>query len=322
MNCWPSNSVPRPFAAEEFEKLKKQIAGSLQRALENTDFRANQAFAEAVFPKNHPNYTPSVKDFIAALNTARLEEVKSFHASHYGPAQATLVVVGDFEVETLKKEMAEAFKDWQGGKNRPEVPKAPGAEKAREEVVAMPDKPNVSVVLGQASGLRYKDPDALALRVGTAILGRGFTGRLMANVRDREGLTYGIGAGLSGDSLADGDWQITANFAPELLEKGMTSTRRELDKWYQEGVTKDELERVKTALAGTFKVGLATTDGLANALLEAIHRGYDVNWIDQYPERVAALTLEEVNGAIKKHLQPGKMTLIKAGTLEAGDKKS
>ena len=54
----------------------------------------------------------------------------------------------------------------------------------------MNDKSSVSVIMGQATGLRYKDPDALALRVGTAALGRGFTGRLMSTVRDKEGLTY------------------------------------------------------------------------------------------------------------------------------------
>jgi zinc protease len=75
------------------------------------------------------------------------------------------------------------------------------------------------------------------------------------------------------------------------------------------------LERVKSNLIGTFKVGLATTDGLSNALLNAIHRGYDVTWLDEYPKRIAALTLADVNGAIKKHLQPAKMTVIKAGSI-------
>ena len=56
------------------------------------------------------------------------------------------------------------------------------------------DKPSVSVIIGQPTGLRYKDPDALALRVGTAVLGSGFTGRLMGTVRDKEGLTYNISA--------------------------------------------------------------------------------------------------------------------------------
>ena len=303
------------FPEEEFAKLKKQIAGDLQRALESTDYRADQAFAETVFPKEHPNYSPPTKEFLAAVESAELADVKAFHAEYYGPAQATLVAVGDIDVEGLKTEIARAFDGWTGGKPAPEFPKAKGPDDRREQVISMADKPNVTVVIGQPTGLKYRDPDALALRVGTAVLGRGFTGRLMANVRDKEGLTYGISAGLANDSFADGEWRISANFAPQLLEKGMGSTQRELDAWYKEGVTAAELERVKSALIGTFKVGMATTDGLSNALLDSVHRGYDVTWLDEYTRRVAALTLPEVNAAIKKHLQPDKMTVIKAGSV-------
>jgi zinc protease len=179
----------------------------------------------------------------------------------------------------------------------------------------MADKPNVTVLIGESSGIRYNDPDSLALRVATAALGRGFTGRLMANVRDKEGLTYGISAGVANDSFAGGEWQLEANFAPQLLEKGMASTKRELDNWYANGITAAELERVKTNLVGTFKVGLATTDGMSAALLESIHRGLGPSWLDEYPARIAALSLEQVNAAIKKHLQPDKMTVIEAGSV-------
>ena len=154
------------------------------------------------------------------------------------------------------------------------------------------------------------------------MLGRGFTARLMANVRDKEGLTYGISSSLAKDAFADGEWQIEANFAPELLDKGIAATKRELDYWYAKGVTAEELERMKTALIGTFKVSLATTDGLSNALLDTIHRGYEVKWLDEYPQRINALTLEQVNGAIKKHLQPEKMTIIKAGDIPPPTRRS
>ncbi|HMJ06411.1 MAG TPA: pitrilysin family protein [Chthoniobacterales bacterium] len=303
------------FTAEEFAKLKKQMIGELQRALESTDYRASQAFAETVFPVGHPNYTPPTKEFVAAIEAAKLEEVKAFHAAYYGPAQATLVAVGDVDIEALKSDLAKAFAGWTGGQARTDFAKAPAATERREKTIPMADKPNVTVIMGQADGMKYKDEDALALRVATAALGSGFTGRLMANVRDKEGLTYGIGAGISADAFADGAWQIQANFAPELLEKGMASTKRQLEAWAAEGVTPAELERVKSNLIGTFKVGLATTDGLSSALLNAVHRGYDVTWLDEYPKRIAALSLAQVNGAIKKHLQPTKMTVIQAGSM-------
>ena len=80
-------------------------------------------------------------------------------------------------------------------------------------------------------------------------------------------------------------------------------------------MTPAELDRVKSNLIGTFKVSLTTTEGLAQALLFAVQRGYDQTWLDGYPKRVNSLSLTEVNTAIKKHLQPGKMTLIEAGSV-------
>ena len=127
----------------------------------------------------------------------------------------------------------------------------------------------MSVILGQATGLRYRDPDSLPLRVGTAILGHGFTGRLMGTVRDREGLTYNIGAAVTEDSIADGAWDISASFAPSLLDKGLASTRRVLDAWWQDGVTDGELRARKQGLIGSYLVGLSTTGGVATAILTA-----------------------------------------------------
>ncbi|MEP6820906.1 MAG: pitrilysin family protein [Chthoniobacterales bacterium] len=303
------------FAEDEFAKLKKQLLGDLQRAQESTSYRADQAFSEAIFPAGHPNYSPPVKEFMAAIEAADLADVKTFHANYYGPTQSTFVVVGDFDLDELKRDLAQAFAGWTGGKAVSNLPRAESVPKTRSQTIQMADKPNVTVVMGQADHLRYSDQDSLALRVGTAVLGSGFTGRLMANVRDKEGLTYGIGAGMADDAFTDGAWQISANFAPDLLEKGIASTQNQLDVWYKDGVTTAELERVKTNLIGTFKVGLATTDGMASALLNAIHRGYNVNWLDEYPKRVQALTLAEVNAAIKAHLKPQEMTVIKAGTV-------
>ena len=95
-----------------------------------------------------------------------------------------------------------------------------------------------------------------------AIFGSGFTSRLMSTVRDKEGLTYHIGASVADDTFNDGDWRINATFAPSLLDKGLASTQRELLRWSQDGVTAAELEARKNDLVGSFQVGLATTDGI------------------------------------------------------------
>lgn len=305
------------FTSEEFEKVKKQFVGGLQRQLESTDYRAADAFTRAVFPVGHPNRQPAPEDLMAAAQNAKLEDAKAFHAKYYGPAHFTLVVVGDLDVPQLQREIGQSFAGWTGGADIIHPAKATSTDAPKDQTVFMADKTSVTVVLGQATGLQYRDADALPLRVATAILGSGFTGRLMANVRDKEGLTYGIGSAVARDTFTDGDWHITATFGPALLEKGLASTKRQLTAWYEQGVTEDELTKRKGDLVGSFKVGLATTDGMAAALLNAVNRGYDVNWLDQYPKKVEALTTADLNGAIKRHLKPDALYLVKAGTVPA-----
>ena len=305
------------FTAEEFAKVKKQYAGSLKRRLENTDFRATDAFSRAVYPTGHPNRNPAPEALLAAIEAARLEDVMAFHKAVYGPAQMTLVLVGDLDLPTLEVEIGRAFAGWQGGGQllRVATPTPSAAPPPLEVVV--PDKTSVSVVLGQSSGLRYNEPDYQALRVATAILGSGFTGRLMANVRDKEGLTYDVGARLGNDTVNAGDWKITGSFAPALLDKGLASIRRQLTLWYESGATASEIEARKSNLIGSFKVDLATSDGMAGALLATVNRGYELNWLDDFPVKIKALTDEQVNAAIKKYLKPDAMVLVKAGTLPA-----
>lgn len=303
------------FAPEELEKLKKQLAGGIQRSLENTDFRAGDEFSRAIYPAGHPNRSPATAEQLAALTAATVDDLRQFHAQHYGPAHLTLVAAGDLDAAPLQSHLAAAFAGWTGGTPARAVARATPTDAAREQTVFMPGKTSVSLVLGQATGLRYGDPDYFALRTGTAILGSGFTGRLMANVRDKEGLTYGIGATMAKDTFTDGEWRLTATFAPALLDKGIASARRQLDSWFEQGVTADEFTRRQDNLIGSFKVGLATTGGLAQSLLLAVQRGKDPSWLDQYPSVIGDLTVEQVNGAIKKHLRPDQMFLIKAGTV-------
>ncbi len=305
------------FSADEFVKVKKQLAGSLKRRLENTDFRAADTFSRAIYPQAHPNRNPTPEDLQTAIDAARLEDVIAFHKAVYGPAQMTLVLVGDLDLSVVQAALGSSFDGWQGGAQllRVAAPASPVATQPQE--VAMADKTSVSVLLGQSSGLRYSDPDYQALRLATAILGSGFTGRLMANVRDKEGLTYDVGARMGNDTVNSGDWKINASFAPALLEKGLASIRRQLALWYEGGATPAEIAARKSSLIGAFKVDLATTDGMAAALLGAVTRGYDLGWLDEFPGRINGLTDDQVNAAIKKYIKPDTMVLIKAGTLPA-----
>ena len=303
------------FPADEFAKAKKQLAGALKRSLEDTDFRADDAFSRAAFPPGHPNHRVAAEAMLAAIDRVKLDDVKAFHARYYGPSPLTLVVVGDVDVKKVQAQLRKDLSGWSGGVAALEAAKVASLDTARTETINMADKTSVSIILGQPSGVRYRDADSIALRAGAAILGSGFTGRLMKIVRDEEGLTYGIYAYMDNDTYTDGDWRIGASFAPELLDKGVASTRRELERWWKAGVTQSELDARKSDLIGSYKVSLATTDGLASFLLRTVQRDKPLTWLDDYPKAISALTLEQVNGALRKYLNPDKMVLIEAGML-------
>lgn len=302
------------FQAAELKKLKTQLISETQQTLEDPDTQAGIAFSQAVFPAGHPSRKASVPELLKGFESAKLEDVRAFHREVYGPATVHLVVVGDTDPAKVKTEVEKAFSGWTGGKALATSALAPVV--TTQKVVSMPDKTSVSVVIGQPNGLKADHPDWLALDLANAVLGKSFTSRLMGNVRDREGLTYGIGSKLTGDTFRDGLWLTRATFAPVLLDRGMESTWREIKGWYEKGITADELAYRQSALIGQFTVSLETTDGLSEQLLHAAERGFQISWLDEYPAKLRALTLKQVNAAIKKHLDPAKMSVIKAGTFK------
>jgi zinc protease len=306
--------------AGEFNKAKEQLVGELEASTQDSAGLAAEAFDRAVFPAEHPNRPHTLKEYIAAAKSANLEELRAFQAKYYGPAHMTLVVVGDVSDADTQADIAKAFSGWSGGEDYLRTAKPAAAPAASVITVPLADKPSVTVLLGQSTGLRYGDPDSLALRLGTAILGRGFTGRLMSTVRDKEGLTYNIGAGISEDSIVDGAWEISASFAPALLSKGVESTRREVTSWWKDGVTDQELASHKQGAIGSYFVSLSTTLGLAETILTNAQRGLELTWLDAYPKALKALTRDQVNAAIRTHINPNAMALVEAGSIPAAAK--
>jgi zinc protease len=303
------------FLPAEFAKVKEQYIGMLQNSFHSTEARARETLARALFAAGHPNRRATIEELLAAAKSASLKDLQAFHAKYYGPAHLTMVLVGDVSMDVAAADIGKDFDGWSGGQDFLRTDDAaPVSPPAGPIQVPIAGKTSVSVLLGQRTLLRYRDPDALALRIGTAIAGRGFTGRLTTSVRDKQGLTYDIGAGLAEDSLADGIWVMDASFAPALLERGIGAARNTLQTWWQDGVTDKELAACKQGLIGSYYVGLSTNQGLGHAIVFALQRGYDLTWLDAYPRAVQALTRDQVNAAIRAHLSPGTMVLVEAGT--------
>jgi zinc protease len=154
----------------------------------------------------------------------------------------------------------------------------------------MPEKTSVDLTMGFVIGIDREHSDYLPLSVASYILGGNFSARLMSTVRDEQGLTYGIGSGISGAmNRKDGYWITHGTFAPALVAKGRASALTQIEKWIKEGVTADELEVKKNTLNGSYKVGLATTSGMAATILDILERGKEITYIDDYSEEINAV---------------------------------
>lgn len=303
------------FTQVELDKAKVQLQAQLRDAGESADSRAYEAMMLAVFPASSPNAPVPREQMLKAVESVTIEQVRQFHADYFGPAHMTLVVAGDVDAGKVAELVKRSFAGWTGGVDYLRDSQSDSTAKvSAPQTITMADKATVSVFWGQQTGLRFNDADYLPLSVGVGVLGSGFTGRLMSAVRTREGLTYGISARAIGSDFTPGAFMINTTFAPELLDKGIASTERELQVWWKDGVTEQELAARKKNLVGNYQVRLGSTIGMASALLGAVKRGVGVEWLDQYPLRIEAATVQEVNQAIKRHIDPAKMAQVKAGT--------
>ncbi|CAM3274354.1 M16 family metallopeptidase [Rhodothermus bifroesti] len=309
--------MPR-FEAEAFEKVRLQLEAQLKQALEQTAVRARLALSRRLYSPAHPNYGTDPVEALARLAELTLEDVKAYHATHFGANELILVLVGHLQPETAVPLVEQFFADWTPHAAAPcfaptATPQPPG-----RELIYVPDRQNLDVCLGHALPLRRQDPDYLPLYVGTYILGGNFSARLMTTVRDERGLTYWIHAGLEGlNTLHDGHFQIEITLSRDQLEAGLAATLQEVERFVADGVTEAELAEKKDTLTGLFQTGLSTTSGLASALLVNIERGFGPAYLDRYPEEIRALTRTQVNDAVARYLKPEMLHTVIAGSMQA-----
>ena len=301
--------------ADEIDKAIVRAVAGVRRARESTGARASGALRRRLYPASHPNYVLESEAELALVEAITADDVRAYHAAHVRPDGLTLALVGDVP-GTARPAVADAFGGWEPhGRSATfaahAAPQPPG-----RVAVEMADRRNLDVYLGHAVDLRRDSPDFLAAYAGVFALGGNFSGRLMQTVRDEQGLTYGIGASLGGPSVEhDGHVRVQVTLSQENLARGIAATRAEIEGFVADGVSDDQLRQTQTTLAGLHVVGLATTSGLAARLLVNAERGFPVIYLDEYPDRIQALTSGEVTEAVRRHLRSADLHESVAGTL-------
>jgi zinc protease len=306
------------FPADELEKLKQQLIAVLQEQKSNTGYRARERFTQLIFDETSPFYMPGVEKLIQSINSITVEDVNNFYTKFYGGRSLILSMSGDVRSADVQRQFEEAFGPFTG----PEsvdinvVDPSPQAE-TRREIVLVKEKSSVDILLGSAAPLRRDSEDYYAALLANSALGEStLSSRLGLRVRDQEGLTYGINSRFRAPSLAAGPWYVGVTVNPNNIEKAINSALNVLRDYVQNGVRADELADEKSAAIGSFKVGLATNAGLAQSMWNAEFYRLGMDYMDRYPQIIQAVTVEEVNAAIRKYFRPDQLTVVIAGDIE------
>jgi zinc protease len=301
------------FSEGEFTKLKAQLIAGAKSRQDDPRTKAAVAYSAQLFPVGDYRRWMDSAEEIAGLQAVTLADVKAFHRMYYTPQRSAFVVTGDVTPATVKTMLGKAFGDWQGrDPGRLDVAKLPQRPAARE-VVAMPDKSNVVLCVGNVCPLTTQSPDYAAVTVMNRILGGDtLTARLGRQIRDVEGLTYGIYSAVQASAFP-GFYQVNLNVNPANVDAALASVDRELRQFVAKGVSDDELDAAKQAITGLLPVRLATNGGVAGALTSLVDQDLPADWYQRYPTAVMGVTKADVARVAKEMIDPDKLVTVIVG---------
>lgn len=305
------------FPEAEFEIIREQRIAALEEASTDPQAISQLELARIMEPRpeGHPDYTETTEEAVAALRTVTLEEARSFYESFWGPQNGNIVLVGDFDPEEARAVIEESFGDWESPHPFERIATPFFDPEAQNIEIETPDKANAILWARQNLELRDTDPDYAALLMAGEMIGGGIlNSRLSNRIRDQDGLSYAVQAVLSGHPVDPaGQFIAVAIFAPENVDRVETAMIEELEKVLADGFTEEEFQSARQGWLESRQLSRAQDGGLAGAISQNLYFGRTFEFDQATEDRVRALTLDEVNQAIRDRLDLTKLTIVKAG---------
>ena len=311
------------FPQAEFDQLKREILTGLQSKLDDPGERSRDALLShfSTYAAGDPRRHIPLAERIEAVKNTSLDDVRSFFDRFWGTGRGEIAVVGDFDPAQIEPLLTERFGAWRS--------KAP-YERILNDVVNVPqtrifidtpDKENAFYRARIAMDLRDDDADAPVLALATRIIGggSGLHNRLVDRVRQKEGLSYGIGAALmiNGRDRA-ASWGVGAISAPQNVNRVEQAVKEELERVLRDGFTDDEIKQAKQGYRQERVLGRSDDGALAGGWVADLDldRTYEFN--RQFESRVEAVTADQLLAVVRKYLDLSKMTIVVAGDAKKG----
>lgn len=301
--------IGRPtFPTDSLARIQNQLLDSFEQQKQNPGKLAALALFDNLYG-THPYAHPSDGN-PKSIPSIDAKALQAFHQKAYSAGNAVIALVGDLsrsEAEAIAEQISQALP--QG----PALPKVVQAEppKAGQQHIEFPSS-QTTLFLAQL-GIDRQDPDYPALYLGNQILGGGgFGTRLMEEVREKRGLTYGVYSSFS-PMQARGPFMINLQTRAELSEGTLQLVQDILRQYLANGPTQKELDDAKRETAGSFPMSTASNADIVGQLGAIGFYDLPLTQLEDFMAQVQAQTVDSVKAAMQKHLSADAMLIVTAG---------
>ncbi|MCD6044963.1 MAG: peptidase [Gammaproteobacteria bacterium] len=287
------------FPQQAVIRVKNETVQAIASDEQSPDGIATRAFYKALYGA-HP-YAHSPLGDKNTIQTIQRSDIEHFYKQYYNAANAVLVIVGDVDEAKVHIIAQQLVGHLPHGQKAAALPTPTSLTTAKNITVPFPTT-QTSIRTGTL-GITYNDPDFYALAVGNYIFGGGsLTSRLFQNVREKQGLTYSI-------KSAFVPLQVQGPFAIGLQTQNSTRTQAlqtvntTLTDFIDKGPSQSELVAAQKNIIGSFPLALSGNDNICAAVARIAFYDLPLDYLDQYRNHIAAVTVEDINKAIAAHLK-------------------
>jgi zinc protease len=297
------------FPAPEFERERRQKLEEVKLERTSPGFLAGERLRKVLFGA-HPYARVSPSE--AEVAAYKREDLESVYREIYTPENALLMLVGDFEPQSVLTHIEKIFGNWAGTKpDAKEAPALPAFRGRRVYLVHNPGSVQTQILAG-CHAIRRKHPDWIRLGLANSLYGGAFNSRLVMNIREDKGYTYSPRSGIT-PMRQHGYFSISAAVRNEVVAASLTEIFYELDRLRSVPVPEAELADARNYLSGIFSMGLATQEGLLSQFSTAELHELPEDYLETYRDKVRSLNSADLLATARKYFDSANMQIVVVG---------
>ncbi|MFK7839804.1 MAG: M16 family metallopeptidase [Bdellovibrionales bacterium] len=305
-------AIMRPrFDEEPVQRMRQSNQSRIRSSLSNPDWIAARILNDKAF-SGHP-YARNSGGTLSSLDAITSDDLHQFHRKHLGKNNLVVAVSGDINAERLKTVLDNVF----AGLADVDTPEVESLKLQNVGTISIYEKdiPQTIIEMMQP-GIGRDDPDYHAAQVMNFVLGSsGFGSRLTEEIREKQGLTYGIYSSFYGLKALKA-MSVSTSTKNENVPKMLAAIQTEFAKMRDKGITQEELNDAKSYLIGSLPLSLTSTDRISGLMVSLMRDNLPIDYLDQREAAIKAMTLEDIAAVSKRILDPNGFVSVLVGQPE------